>query len=479
MNIKLLQNISDLLRSRREGFALPIVILVSALLLGLGLALSTNTILETGVSANNERSVVALYAAEVGLERAISDFRTNYTVTTVPANGAVLYNQTAVAYAGNTSNSDYTVTLSRRDSPAGSPISPFPIFYTIRSVGRQLGASATASASTAMLEQTVSVSPTTLAVYTLFYDQFASGISFQSTFKLSGSLAVNEMSGVRIDKNTQINGDFYAAGPIIRSGSWGVPKVSGNITENGGKIDFPTTVDAFTNDAVAPYKFTGTTRLHFNTDGTVKVYNGSVPGGSTVLSMPPNGLIAVSGGDAIVEGTVKGRVTVTGTDDVLVNGDIRYADQSSASWDTLALVANEDIVIPTNYYTGGDPGQPLRDFEPVWSGGHTQANSISGGTWGAVIDADIHVDATLVALTGSAPSVIAPTTRARHEFCVYGNDISKIASVTIKGDLTRGLNEQYTENKKLAILPPPGFKATQKLTPTFMTFREIRTALGA
>jgi hypothetical protein len=480
MKIKMLQKIKAFCRSRKDGFALPIVLLVSALLLGLGLALSTNTILETGVASNNERSATALYAAEVGLERGIAKFKTDYITTNVPADGATLY-QEAVTYSGNTSNSNYTVTVSRRNAPAGSPLAPWPVFYTITSIGRQLPANATASTSTATLQQTLSVTPTTLAVYALFFDQFAGTLGFQSTFRLTGNLAVNQLGtgAVRMNVNTRINGDLYIAGTLLRSGSYGKPIVSGNFSEGGGRIDWPISSSSFTSGATSNYRFTGTTRLKFMADGNVRIYNSSLSGGSVDRPMPTNGLISVTGGDVIVEGTVKGRVTVSGDDDILINGNVRYADQSTSSTDCLALVAEGDVVLPTNYYRGGDTGVALFDYEPTWTNGHTTANGISSGSWGAAIDSDVYVDATLVSLNGATPAVIGYASRTLHQFYLHGSDISKIAAATVTGEPpTKGLNENYTEDRKLAINPPPGFPSNTRITPTFLTFREVRTALG-
>jgi hypothetical protein len=477
MNIRTSRKIRGFLQSREDGIALPLVILISALLLGFGLALSTNTLMETEISSNNLRGTVAFYAAQMGMERAIDAFRTTYTVDTLPANGAVLFNQTPVEYPGSTANADYTVTISRRDSPTGSFIYPYPIFYILTSVGRQVPSNSTGHVSNVILQQTLSVSPRTLANYTLFYDEFSGALSFQSTFRLSGKLAVNDLDGVNAYAGTTINGDFYSAGSINRSPPYGVPLVSGNIVENGGRIDFPDTIDPFSSGATAQYEFTGTTRMIFNADGTVTVYNAGLSDGYDTMPLPPNHIISVTGGDAIVEGTVSGRVTVTGDDDILINGDIRYADQSAGSWDTLGLVSQGDIIIPTKYYTGTSS---LTDFEAQWNVGHYIANSISGGTWGAILSGDVHIDATMVALTGSSPAVINPRGRLPGELYVYGNSIGKFASVTVKmsGDtVSNGLNENYTENKKLDLLPPPGFPMSQQLLPTFFSFREARTAL--
>ncbi len=458
-----------------HGVALPMVLLVTVLLLGLGLALSTNSMFEVEVASNHERESLAFYAAQTGLERTIDGFRTDFTVANLPNDGAVLFDHTGVSYPGSSVTADYTVTVARRDSPMGTTIFPYPVFYTLTSVGRLVPANPNARASSVTLSQTLSVTPRTLANYTLLYDQFNGALAFQSTFRLAGRLAVNDTRGVNTYSGTTINGDFYSAGPISRTAPYAIPLVSGNIVENGGRISFPATIDPFASGASRDYQFTGTTRLIFNSDGTVTYYNNAR--GSSTVALPDNGIISVSGGDVIVEGTVHGRVTVTGDNDILINGNIRYADQSANSWDTLALVAQKDIIIPTNYYTATTR---LTDFEANWNGGHYLAESISGGSWGTRLPADEYIDATLVALTGSSPTVIDPQHRPPGQLYVYGNSIGKIASVTVSmsGDtVAHGLNENYMENKKLDLLPPPGFPMDIKLLPTFFAFREVRSSL--
>jgi hypothetical protein len=460
-----------------DGIALPMVLLATVLLLGLGMALSTSSMFELEVSSNHEREAQAFYAAQTGLERATDGFRTDFTVNNLPGNGALLYDHTAVSFPGSTVTADYTVTVGRRDSPNGSMIFPYPIFYTITSVGRLVPANPTVPPSSVTLTQTLSVTPRTLANYTLFYDDFDGALAFQSTFRLSGRMAVNDTRGVNTYAGTTVNGDFYSAGPINRNAPFGVPLVSGNIVENGGKVAFPATISPFSSGAVNPYRFTGTTRFIFANDGSVMIYNANLAGGGQTMTLPGNGIISVTGGDAIVEGLVHGRVTVACDSDILVNGNIRYADQSANSWDTLALVAQGDIVIPTNQYTATIG---LTNFDANWNGGHWEADTISGGTWGAALPADVSIDATLISLTGSSPTVINPQGRLPGQLYVYGNSISKIASVTVQmsgNSVAHGLNENYMENKKLDMLPPPGFPQDVKLLPTFFAFREVRTSL--
>jgi len=476
-------------RGRDEsGVALVMVLLVSVLLLGIGLALSTNSMFELEIASNHQRQMVAWYAAEMGLEQGINGFRTSYTTSSLPADGAVVFNRQSVSYPGLNQTGDYSVTLARRDSPASSPIAPFPVYYTVTSVGRYVPSNANVQPSSVTLTQTLAVSPQTLANWTLFYNQFGFDLAFQSTFTLTGRLAVNDPNGVNCYAGTTINGDFYSAGRINKNSPYGIPTTSGNITENGGQISFPQTITPFSSGATDAYKFDGTTRLIFQSDGTVIVHNNTLPGSPMTMNLPANGIISVNG-DAVVEGTVHGRCTVTATGSALINGGVQYSDHSPSSTDTLAVVAQLDVIEPEYYYTGVT-GPTLQGFAAAWNSGHWEADGITGGTWGSQIrisnptgnqlPGDFHIDGTLVSLNGSSPTVIDPGGRPPGNFYVFGNSIANIASVTVymNGDsIAAGLNEMYMKDKKRDLLPPPGFPLFSKLMPTFFAFREVRTTI--
>jgi hypothetical protein len=452
--------------------ALIMAILVSVLLLGIGLSLGVNSMFEVEVASNHERELLAFYAAQTGMERAIDTFRSSYTTTNLPADGATLFTTTPVSYSGSTVTSNYSVSVSRRDAPGTSPMLPYPIHYTITSVGSLVPGNTAARASTATLTQTVSVSPRTLANYALFYDTFATTLAFSNFFKLTGRLAVND--NVTVSATTTVNGDFYAAGSI----TGGPPVVSGNITQNGGQIPFPATVSPFSAGATVPYTFTGPTRIIFLTNGNVTFYNSGISGGTKTVAIPSNGLISVVG-DAIVEGTIAGRATVTATDDILINGNIRYADQTTASWDTLALVAQGDVIIPKFQYTATSS---LTSFEATYSG--ATITGLTGGTFGSSAipptGQDFYIDASLVSLNGGSNGVVDPNGRPPVNFNLYGNTIGKKAVQTIRtsaGAFVNGMSLQITENKKLDLIPPPGFPQDTGILPTFFTFREVRKKL--
>jgi hypothetical protein len=197
------------------------------------------------------------------------------------------------------------------------------------------------------------------------------------------------------------------------------------------------------------------------------------------MALPSNGIIAVTG-DAVVEGTIHGRCTVAATDDILINGNVRNSDASSSSSDLLATVAYGDILLNKQMYTGVT-GSTLTSFEAHWANSYT-ADSMTGGTWSGTAPTDVYIDATLISLNGSSPTIVSYSSRPPGNLYIYGNSIAKKASVTVAMNSSQtapahGLNEIYNENRKLSLSPPPGFPTLTTLTPTFLTFREIRTPL--
>ena len=234
-------------RGRDEsGVALIMVLLVSAILLGIGLALSTNSMLELDIVSNHQREAVAWYAAQTGLEQSINGFRTNYTTNNLPADGTVEFNWQPCPIRDSTRPE---TTRSRWHAATPRPVHPY---HPILSITQSRASAATFpptqpfSPRAVTLTQTLAVSPQTLANWTLFYNLMDYDVWFQTTFTLAGRLAVNDLRGVNCSLDgTTVNGDFYSAGPIRD----GIPTVSGNITENGGQISFPQTIEPFSSGA--------------------------------------------------------------------------------------------------------------------------------------------------------------------------------------------------------------------------------------
>ena len=463
-----------------SGVALLLVLLLSVLMCGAALSLGIASLLEVEIASNHERGLLAFYAAQTGMERATDAFRTSYTTANLPGDGAALYTDTAVSYSGSTVTSNYSVSVARRNAPASSPMAPYPIHYTITSIGRLVPANTAARVSSATLTQTVSVSPRTLANFALFYDRLASTLAFSNFFRLTGSLAVNDPAGVTVTAGTRVNGDFYAAGAILSA----PPIVSGDITQNGGQIPFPTTVSSFAS-ATASYTFNGPTRIIFLPDGNVTFYNSGIAGGTKTVALPPDGMISVTGGtgngDVVVEGTINGRATVTATSDILINGNLRYANQTSGSWDALALVAEGDIIVPPFQY---DSGNPPASFSANYSAAGDYITSVSGRALSSTpippTGQNLYIDATLVSLTGSSNGVVDPLNRPVGSFNLYGNSIAKkrIATIRTSGGLhVNGLTMHINENKKLDLIPPPGFPQDTKIISRFFIFREVRNIL--
>ena len=463
-----------------SGLALLMVLLVSVLLFGLSLSIVVNSMFEVEIASNNERGLLAFYAAQTGMESAVNLFRNSYNTTNLPGDGATLYNNIAVSYTGSTVTSNYSVSVARRNSPVGSPMAPYPIHYTISAIGRLVPANSTARVASATLTQTVSVSPRTLAHYALFLDTFPFTLFDYPYFRLTGRFAVNEPAGVAVTPDFRVNGDLYAAGAL----SGGPAIVSGSTTQNGGQIPFPTSVLSFT-AASAAYTFNGPTRIIFLADGNVTFFNAAIAGGTKTVPMPTDGMISVQGGtgngDIVVEGTIKGRATVTASSDILINGNLRYANQASGSWDTLALVAQGDIIVPKYQYATTNPPSA---FSAIYNWDGTVVTGITGGSFGSTqlppSGENLYIDATLVSLTGSSNGIVDPLGRPPATLNLYGNTIAKkvVQFDRISGGVqVNGLNLAINENKKLDLIPPPGFPQDTKIISTFFTFREVRNLL--
>ena len=336
------------------------------------------------------------------------------------------FNRQPVSYPGLNQAGDYTVTLARRDSPASSPIYTLPYLLHDHECRPFRPVEPKRSA----IERNPHANARRVPSNIGQLDAVLQSIRFRfgvSVHVHACGPTCRERSG-RSQRLGRHNRQWRFL--FRRPNQWELPRFRETLLQNGGQINFPQTISPFSSGATNAYKFDGTTRLIFQSDGTVIVHNNSLAGSPVTMNLPANGIIAVNG-DAVVEGTVHGRCTVTATGSALINGGIQYSDHTPSSTDTLAVVAQLDVIEPEYYYTGVT-GPTLQGFAAAWSC-HWEADGMIGGTWGSQIrisnptgnqlPGDFHIDGTLVSLTGSSPTVIDPGGRPPGNFYVYGNSI--------------------------------------------------------
>jgi len=101
---------------------------------------------------------------------------------------------------------------------------------------------------------------------------------------------------------------------------------------------------------------TGNTTVVLNNNGTMNVTNNnkSPKWHNKNMPLPVNGALFVNNGNLTISGTLNGRLTVGASSDVNIAGNIIYASNPAvnpSSTDTLGVIAERDIVIPSNAST--------------------------------------------------------------------------------------------------------------------------------
>jgi hypothetical protein len=69
------------------------------------------------------------------------------------------------------------------------------------------------------------------------------------------------------------------------------------------------------------------------------------------MALPGNGALFVNSGDLTISGTLKGRLSVGSSNDVIIAGNVLYATDprvDPTSTDTLGIVAEQDVMIPSS-----------------------------------------------------------------------------------------------------------------------------------
>ena len=95
----------------------------------------------------------------------------------------------------------------------------------------------------------------------------------------------------------------------------------------------------------------GDTTIVLNSNGTMNVTNSNKGWNNHNMALPGNGSLFVNGGELTISGTLKGRLSVGSSNDIIIAGDTKYATDprvDSGSTDTLGIVSEQDVMIPSS-----------------------------------------------------------------------------------------------------------------------------------
>jgi len=96
---------------------------------------------------------------------------------------------------------------------------------------------------------------------------------------------------------------------------------------------------------------TGDTTAVLNSNGTMNVTNSNKKWSNKNMALPANGALFINKGNLTISGTLDGRLTVGSSRDILIPGNIVYADDprvNPSSDDVLGVIAESDVMIKSN-----------------------------------------------------------------------------------------------------------------------------------
>ena len=130
------------------------------------------------------------------------------------------------------------------------------------------------------------------------------------------------------------------------------PQFNGGLTLGVDSLGMPSQAlslrTASTNGGL---RLSGNSTVVLNADGTMNVTNSARGWSNMNMPLPANGALFVDSGNLTVSGTLNGRLTVGSSQDILIPGNIIYANDprtNPSSNDMLGILAESDVVISHN-----------------------------------------------------------------------------------------------------------------------------------
>lgn len=146
-----------------------------------------------------------------------------------------------------------------------------------------------------------------------------------------------------------------------------IPDFQGGATLGATQINMPTQDLNLRSASTSAggLRLTGNTTIVLNSSGSMNITNSSYciaydrhghctqncSGTCTNQPLPANGALFVNNGDLTVSGTLKGRLSVGASGDVIIPNNITYSSDprtNPGSTDTLGIVAEQDVMIPSS-----------------------------------------------------------------------------------------------------------------------------------
>ena len=209
------------------------------------------------------------------------------------------------------------------------------------------------------------------------------------------------------------------------------PQFNGGLQLNAANITMPTSATTLrvAAQAAGGAYFTGNTTIVLQANGTMLVTNPVLGWTNQVRALPANGALFVTGGNLTVSGTLNGSLSMGTSEDLILAGHVRYADNPRVnpnSDDLLGLVAERNVIIPTT------------------------------------APSNLFIDATMMAMNSSFTVADWWSTPVRGTLNVYGGIIQQRRGAVgtfdaSTGLVTHGYIKNYAYDTRLVSMTPPHY----------------------
>ncbi|RKR75525.1 hypothetical protein [Frondihabitans australicus] len=187
-------------------------------------------------------------------------------------------------------------------------------------------------------------------------------------------------------------------------------------------------------------------------------------------------------GDAFVQGTVNGDVTIAANNYVYITGDITY-DTATAANDLLGLIGQNNVYVynPIGNYTTTYTYSCGTSKKPATCTGTTQHTN-------ALLDesqSDRTIDAAIMSVAHSftVENYSADSGNPKGNLNVYGSIVQKyrgpVATSGGNGTVNTGYTKNYSYDPRLAFEAPPKFLSPVSTTYGITSTTEVKTAFSA
>lgn len=269
------------LTSSEQGVALVVALLMLVLLTALGIAATNTSIVEGWLSLNYRTTNEAFYAAEAGIQDAISRL-INGTVSDSGSENVTDWNVNN-SYSSTNFNNTFTITHRLVGNPSAVATDPDTgePYYLITSTGTSGSAQKTLKA-VVSLTYSSSFEKAIVGCDGIESDSNAETDSYSSagntTDGLKGSIGTtNNDADINLDSNAEIKGDVYAVGNLELNSNAKIYKSAysnKNISmDSNSKIGYA--------DRDEPYTYEAKASGNISLGNNAKIYGDKVPNAST------------------------------------------------------------------------------------------------------------------------------------------------------------------------------------------------------